>query len=111
MRIDRYYLDEWEVHIEERQFLAGLRRIYWFFTFLLFGTLQFKSIIIGDYNIFGTYTILLIIVVLLEWQAPFLPSPRTSITLSAILSFYENTGTGKLLWRVAQGVSGWLAAA
>ena len=87
MRIDRYYLDEWQVHVEERQFLTGLRRIYWLFTFLLFGIIQLKSIIISDYNLFGTFTILLIIIILLEWQYPFLPPPRMNIALTAILSF------------------------
>ena len=87
MRIDRYYLDEWEVHVEEKLFLTGLRRIYWLCTFLLFGIIQTKSIIISDYNLFGTFTILLVVIILLEWQYPFLPSPRMNIALTAILSF------------------------
>ena len=87
MRIDRYYLDEWQVHVEERLFLTGLRRFYWLFTFLLFGVIQFKSIIISDFNIFGTFTILLVIIVLLEWQYPFLPPPRMNLGLTGVLSF------------------------
>jgi hypothetical protein len=87
MRIDRYYLDEWEVHVEERQFLTGLRRIYWLCTFLLFGLIQLKSILLSDYNLFGTFTILLVIIVLLEWQYPYLPPPKMNIALTGILSF------------------------